>query len=187
MSVIAVARRYAEALADVAIARNQIEQIDSEVGAFADLMASNRELLDVFASPVISQDDKRRVLAAIIERTRPGQITANLLKTLLKHYRLQHLGAVYEQFRREINERKGLVVAEITTASPVGPAEQQIFSTRLQQLTGKQVQLRFNTDPAIIGGVVTRIGSVVYDGSIRTQLQSVKQRLKTGEKVAVGE
>jgi F-type H+-transporting ATPase subunit delta len=182
MSVIAVARRYAEALADVAIAQKQTEQIDAEVGAFAAMMASNRELLDVFASPVIGQDDKARVLDAIIERTRPSRITANLLRTLHKHYRLQHLKEVYEQFRREINERKGLVVAEITTASPFGPSEQQLLSARLQQMTGKQVQLQFSTDPAIIGGVVTRIGSVVYDGSVRTQLQAFKQRLKAGER-----
>jgi F-type H+-transporting ATPase subunit delta len=182
MSVIRVARRYAEALADVAFAQNQIEQIEAEVGSFADMMSSNRELLDVFASPIISQGDKGRLLDAIIERTRPSQFTANLLRTLLRHYRLHHLGAVYEQFRREINERRGLVVADVTTASPVGPAEQQMLSARLQQMTGKQVQLRFNTDQGIIGGVVTRIGSVVYDGSIRTQLQIVKQRLKTGDR-----
>jgi F-type H+-transporting ATPase subunit delta len=177
-----VARRYAEALADVAIAQDQLERIEAEVGAFADMISSNRELLDVFASPIISQNDKRLVLDAIIERTRPGQTTANLLRTLLRHYRLHNLGAVYEQFRREVNERKGLVVAEIITASPVGPAEQQMLSARLQQMTGKQVQLKFNTDQAIIGGVVTRIGSVVYDGSIRTQLQTVKQRLKAGDR-----
>ncbi|HWP43237.1 MAG TPA: ATP synthase F1 subunit delta [Blastocatellia bacterium] len=182
MSVIAVARRYAEALADVALAHNQLERIDAEVGAFAKMMDSNHELVDVFASPIIGQDDKRGVLDAIIDRTRPSQITANLLRTLLKHYRLQHLGAVYEQFRREINERMGLVVAEITTASPVGTGEQQMLSARLQQLTGKQVQLQFKTDPAIIGGVVTRIGSVVYDGSIRTRLEAIKQQLKAGER-----
>ena len=120
MSVIAVARRYAEALADVAIAQNQLEQIEAEAGAFANMISSNRELLDLFASPIIGQDDKRRVLDAIIDRTRPGKTTANLLRTLLRHYRLHHFGTVYEQFLREINERKGLVVAEIITASPVG-------------------------------------------------------------------
>ncbi|HJQ71065.1 MAG TPA: ATP synthase F1 subunit delta [Blastocatellia bacterium] len=178
MSVIAVARRYAEALADVAISRNQVDQIDAEVGAFARLMAESRELHDLFASPIVSQSDKGHVLEAIIERARPGQMTANLLRTLLRHYRLHNLAAVYEQFQREINERRGMVLAEVTTAAPVGRAEQDALSARLREMTGKQVQLQFRTDPGLIGGVVTRIGSVVYDGSIRTQLRAVRQRLK---------
>ena len=73
MSVIAIARRYAEALADVAIAHNQVDLIDAEVGAFARLMADSRELRDLFASPIVSQADKRKVLDAIIERTRPAR------------------------------------------------------------------------------------------------------------------
>lgn len=178
MSVIAVARRYAEALADVAIAHNQVDLIDAEVGTFARLVADSRELHDLFASPIVSQNDKGQVLDAIIERARPGQMTANLLRALLRHYRLHHLAAVYEQFQREINERRGMVLAQVTTVAPVGRAEQDALSTRLREMTGKQVQLEFKTDPELIGGIVTRIGSVIYDGSIRTQLQAVKQRLK---------
>ena len=185
MSVIAVARRYAEALADVAIAHNQVDQIDAEVGAFAQMMVESRELHDLFASPIISKDDKGLVLDAIIERARPGQMTANLLRTMLRHYRLHHLRAVYDQFQREMNERRGMVLAEVTTASPVGRAEQDALSARLREMTGKQVQLEFKTDPELIGGIVTRIGSVIYDGSIRTQLQTVKQRLK--QEAPIGE
>jgi len=184
MSVIAIARRYGEALADVAIAHNQVDQIDAEVGAFAHLMTGNRELHDLFASPVISQSDKGQVLEAIVERARPGQMTANLLRTLLRHYRLHHLETVYQQFQREINERRGMVLAEITTASSISPAEQDALGNRLREMTGKQVQLQFKTDPELIGGVITRIGSVVYDGSIRTQLQAVKQRLKQESSIA---
>src|SRR5215468_11371238 len=99
-----VARRYAEALADVAIARNQVDQIDNDVRVFVEMMANSRELYDLFASPVISQKDKSKVLEAIIGRARPGQLTANLLRTLLRHYRLHNIAAVYERFRREINE-----------------------------------------------------------------------------------
>ena len=178
MSVIAIARRYAEALADIAVARNQVEQIEQEVGAFARLMTDNRELYDLFASPVVSKSDKAKVLDALVERMRPGQMTANLLRTLLGHYRLHNLETIYRQFQRELNERRGMVQAEVTTASSIGRAEQDALATRLREMTGKQVQLEFKTDPEIIGGVVTRIDSVVYDGSIRTQLQVVKQRLK---------
>lgn len=181
MSVIAIARRYAEALADVATARNQVDQIDSEVHVFAEMMKSSRELHDMFASPIASQTDKLKVLEALIARTNIGQMTANLLRTLLSHYRLHHLAVVYEQFRREMNERKGLIVAEVTTAAEVGAAEQAKLGRTLEQMTGKQVEFKFKTDPSLIGGVVTRIGSVVYDGSVRTQLQGIKERLKQGD------
>ena len=181
MSVIAVARRYAEALADVATARNQVEQIDHEVRVFAEMMKSSVELHDTFASPIVSQSDKLRVLEALIARTRTGEMTANLLRTMLSHYRLHHLAAVYEQFRREMNERKGLIVAEVTTAAEVGAAEQAKLGRTLEQMTGKQVEFKFKTDPSLIGGVVTRIGSIVYDGSVRSQLHEIKERLKQGD------
>ena len=182
MSVMTIARRYAEALADAAIARNQVEEVDREARAFAEMMRSNRELHDLFASPIVSQGDKGKVLDALIARSRPGQMTANLLRAMLNNYRLQHMGEMYEQFRRIINERAGVVVAEVTTAQPIGSAEQASLSRRLQEMTGKQVQFQFKTDPSLIGGVVTRIGSVVYDGSVRTQLQEIKQQLKTGDR-----
>ncbi len=183
MSVVAVARRYAEALADVATDHNQVEHIDNEVRVFAEMMKSSRELHDTFASPIVSQSDKLKVLEALLARTSTGQLTANLFRTMLSHYRLHHVAEVYEQFRREINERKGLIVAEVTTAVEVGASEQAKLGRTLEEMTGKQVEFKFKTDPSLIGGVVTRIGSVVYDGSVRTQLQEIKEKLKQGETV----
>jgi F-type H+-transporting ATPase subunit delta len=181
MSVVAVARRYADALADVASARNEVDQIDREVLLFVDMLKSHRELRDVVASPIISLADKRRVLDALIERVRPGQMTINLLRTMLSHYRLQHLDVMHEQFRRVINERKGLIIAEVTTAGEFDRAAQERLASTLERMTGKQIEFKFKTDPSLIGGVVTRLGSVVYDGSVRTQLKEIKERLKQGD------
>lgn len=178
MSVTAIARRYAEALADVATERGLIEQIDLDLHTFVEMIAASHELYEVFASPIISHDNKGRVLNAVIERVRPGQAVANLLRLLLRNNRLHNLGAVHEAFKRIINERAGVVAAEVTSAGPISTVEQETLSARLSQLTGKKVQLQFKTDPSLIGGVVTRIGSVVYDGSIRTQLQEIKERMK---------
>jgi len=181
MSVVAVARRYADALADVASARNEVDQIDREVLLFADMLKSHRELRDVFASPIISLADKRRVLDALIDRVRPGQMTINLLRTMLSHYRLQYLDVMHEQFRRVINERKGLIIAEVTTTGEFDSAAQEKLAQTLERMTGKQIEFKFKTDPSLIGGVVTRLGSVVYDGSVRTQLKEIKERLKQGD------
>jgi F-type H+-transporting ATPase subunit delta len=181
MSVATVARRYAEAMVDVAIAHNEVESIDNELRVFAETMKASRELHDVFASPIVSHTDKLSLLDALITRLNTGQMTANLLRTMLKHYRLHYVAEVYDQFRRKMNERKGLIVAEVATAAEVGASEQVRLGRTIEQMTGKQVEFKFNTDPSLIGGVVTRIGSVVYDGSVRTQLQAIKERLKRGE------
>jgi F-type H+-transporting ATPase subunit delta len=181
MSVIAMARRYAEALADAATAHNQVEQIDSEMNVFAEMMKSSPELYNTFASPIVSLTDKLRLLEALIARSRAGRMTANLLRTMLSHYRLHYVVEVYEQFRREINERKGLIIAEVVTATEVGASEQAKLGRTLEEMTGKQVEFKFKTDPSLIGGVVTRIGSVIYDGSVRSQLEEIKGRMKRGE------
>jgi len=181
MSTTAVARRYAEALADVAFAEHQVDQIEQEVGEMAKIMQPGSELYGLFANPIVSQADKRKVLKSLIEHTKPAQTTVNLLKILLDHYRLQDLRIVDEQFRRELNKRKGVVPAEVTTAIPMGKAEQEKLASRLREITGQQIEFRFRTDPALIGGAVTRLGSVVYDGSIKTQLDTIKGKLKFGE------
>src|SRR5258708_15537486 len=146
MSVVTVARRYAEAMVEVTISRNEVESIDNQLRVFAETMKASRELYDVFASPIVSQTDKLSLLNALIARLNTGQMNANLLRTMLKHYRLHYVAEVYEQFRRKMNERKGLVVAEVATAAEVGAAEQARLGRTLEQMTGKQVEFKFNTD-----------------------------------------
>jgi F-type H+-transporting ATPase subunit delta len=177
MSVIGAARRYAEALADVSTEHNQTDAIMQELKQFVNLYTASPELSAFFPNSRVSQADKLRVLNAIISRAQASEITANLLRILLKHYRLQSISVVYQEFRREINKRRGIVPAEITTAAAVGASDRDLIIGRLKAVTGKEVQASFKVDAALIGGAVTRIGSVVYDGSIRTQLQTIKQKM----------
>ena len=169
MSVTTVARRYAEALADVAIAHNLVDQIDGELQVWAEMVRQSRDLANVFASPVLPQPEKSKVLEALIARARSGNYTTTLLRAMLNHHRLPLVAEVYEQYRRIVNERRGVVVAQVTTAQTLTPPEQAQLSQRLQAMTGKRVEFQFKTDADLIGGVITRIGSVVYDGSVRTQ------------------
>jgi F-type H+-transporting ATPase subunit delta len=177
MSARVVARRYAEALADVAGERGKVDEIGAELRGFAEMVSTNRELQEVFASPIISNDDKRGVLDALIAGARPGAAVANLLRLLLKNNRLQVIRDVYDAFTKIVNERQGTVVAEVTSAGDVGESEREALKSRLEEMTGKQVELHFKTDSSLIGGLVTRVGSVVYDGSIRTQLEGIKQKM----------
>jgi F-type H+-transporting ATPase subunit delta len=180
MSVTTIANRYARALADVTDARGETDVVAAEVQWFARLVEQHKELHDVFASPVVPLERKRAVLNEILARLGPQQTTTNFLQLLLTNKRLHDLGAVRQSLARVLDERRGVVAAEVTTARDLGEQERQMLADRLRAATGKQVRLSFHTDPEIIGGVVTRIGSLVYDGSIKTQLAEMRQQLIRG-------
>lgn len=177
MSSQAVARRYAVALADVVLSRGEAQEVREELEAWDALMRSNTELLEVFRHPAITYDQKRAVLEELIRRTRPRPTTANFLKVLLLNGRLAELSEVSTQFAQELDRRSGVVTAQVTTARPLSADAQEALSARLGQLTGRRVRLQFEVDDELIGGVLTRIGSTLYDGSVRGRLQQIKQRM----------
>ena len=177
MSVQAIARRYAVALAEVVTQRGEAAEVREELSQWEAMMHSNAELLDVFRHPTIPQEQKQRVLQSLIERTRPRPTTANFLQVLLQNHRLADLSEISRQFVQELDRRSGVVEAQVTTARPVPAEAQEALRARLGELTRSRVRLQFAVDEELIGGVVTRIGSTVYDGSVRTQLEQVKQRM----------
>lgn len=177
MSVQAVARRYATALADVVVARGEAREVQQELSDWERMVQSNAQLAEVFRNPTIPYEQKQRVLKTLIERTRVRPMTANFLQVLLQNQRLSELPEVNTRFAQVLDERAGVVSAEVTTARPVSPATQAALGEKLTKLTGKQVRLEFRTDEELIGGMVTRIGSTIYDGSVRSQLQRAKESL----------
>ena len=177
MSVQAVARRYASALADVVLARNEAREVQAELKIWDEMLQSNPNLGEVFANPTVALDQKRAVLNRLIKLAQPRPTTANFLKVLLQNQRLTELGEINRKFAQVLDERAGVVAATVTTARPVPEDAHERLRTTLLSLTGKQVRIDFVTDPELIGGVVTRIGSTVYDGSVRNQLQQVREKM----------
>ena len=177
MSSQAVARRYAVALADVALARGEAQEVREELAAWDALLRSNSELLEVFRHPAISYEQKLGVLEELIRRARPRPTTANFLKVLLQNGRFAELGEVSTQFAQELDRRSGVVTAQVTTARPLSSDAQEALRAKLGQLTGSHVRLQFEVNDDLIGGVVTRIGSTLYDGSVRGRLQQMKQKM----------
>jgi F-type H+-transporting ATPase subunit delta len=173
----AVARRYAVALADVVIARGEAQEVRDELSAWEALLRSNTQLVEVFRHPAIPYEQKRGVLDELIKRSRPRPTTANFLKVLLQNHRLAELSEVSAQFAHELDRRAGIVTAQVTTARPLQADAQESLRVRLSELTGSKVRLQFAVDDELIGGVVTRIGSTLYDGSVRGQLQRIKQKM----------
>lgn len=178
----ALARRYASALADVVANQPTAAQVQNELSTWSDLMTANQELPQVFRNPTVPFEQKRNLLDALLQRTNIGLTTANFLKVLLQNHRLADLPEVSRAFSDEMNRRNGVVSAQITTARPVEETERASLQNQLQQMIGGRVLVDFAVDENLIGGVVTRLGSTVYDGSIRSQLDEIKDRLK-GERV----
>ena len=177
MNVETVARRYATALADVVTKTNETDAVQAELKTWEELINVNADLQTAFSNPAISQANKEKVLENLIEKTKPAKTTANFLRVLLKNSRLTEIGEINEKFSSVLEERSGLVSAQITSARPLSENEKAEFKINLEKLTGKQINLNFETDEKIIGGVITRIGSTVYDGSVKTKLEELKHQM----------
>ncbi len=177
MSVETVARRYATALADVVTKTNETTSVQTELKIWEGMMTANSELLEAFSNPAIAHDNKEKVLENLIEKTKPTKTTANFLRVLLQNSRLTEISEINERFAVVLEERSGTVAAQVTSARPLSEAEKTELQTNLNKLTGKNVSPNFEIDENIIGGVITRIGSTVYDGSVKTKLEELRQQL----------
>ncbi len=177
MNITTISNRYARALADIVTERGETSEVTSDLNSFAQIMAQHAQLRDVFASPVIPAKRKRGVLNDLLSRLKLRPTANNFLQLLLSNSRLPELDQMLRALSRELDARANIVSAEITTAREINEQEKSTLRDKLKVATGKDVRLQFRTDPNIIGGVVTRIGSLVYDGSIKNQLAQMKQRL----------
>lgn len=177
MSSQTVARRYASALADVTIARGEAAEVQAELQAWEEMMLTNSSLLEAFSNPTVAYEQKGGLLGELISRTKVRPTTENFLRLLLKNQRLAELPAVNAKLVQVLNERAGVISAQVTSARPVPDATRIALEEKLGKVTGKKVSLTFGTDESLLGGIVTRIGSTIYDGSVRDQLRRLGEEL----------
>ena len=177
MSLQTVARRYATALADVAIERREERDVQNELDQWAEMIEAHPQLKEVFANPTIVYDHKRKVLEDLIARTRVRETTSSFLRVLLKNQRLSQLRAIAERFGQVLDERGGMVAAHVTTARPISEDLRNSLHETLAAATGRKVRLSFTTDESIIGGLVARIGSTIFDGSVQSQLDRLANEM----------
>ena len=177
MSLQQVARRYASALADVAVERGKEREVQTEIDSWASMIESNPLLRDVFANPTIPYEQKRKVLEELISRSKVQETTASFLRVLLENQRLPELKEVAARYGQVLDERAGVVAAHVTTARAIPDDLRNSLHQALAESTGKTVRLSFTTDESIIGGVVARVGSTIFDGSVRSQLERLAVNL----------
>jgi F-type H+-transporting ATPase subunit delta len=178
----AVATRYANALADVVTtgaAGTNAEAIIAELRAFDDALRASLELQAVLTSPAVPPARKRAVVGKIGDILNISRITRNFLFVLIDHRRIMSLTEIIQSFETVSDERLGFARADVSSARELAEPQRKTLSLQLERLTGKRVRARYSVDDSLIGGVVARIGSTVYDGSVRGQLDSLGKRLST--------
>jgi F-type H+-transporting ATPase subunit delta len=177
LSLQTIARRYASALADIAVERREEALVQQEIGMWAGLIEDNPQLQEVFGNPTIPYDQKRKVLEELITRSRVGETSASFLRVLLRNQRIGQLKQVHERLGLILDERAGVVGARVVTARPVPEDIKTQLRETLSATVGRQVRLSFHTDESIIGGVVAQIGSTIFDGSVQGQLERLANDL----------
>ncbi len=169
--------RYAKALFDVTLKEGGLEQAERDLSAFADLFEKNVELKKALVNPAIPVTAKRRVMDELIARAKLLGPLAKLLALLADRDRLELLPELAAAYRDRLMEHQNVVRAEIVTAAPIGEDRIASMQKQLAGVTGSTVTMTSRVDPAILGGVVAKIGSTVYDGSIAAQLAKLKETL----------
>ena len=170
-----LANRYARALADAA--GDDFSTVAAELKAFHKLVTTHEELGEVFANPTIPLEQKEGLLRSLGERLRLHPITANFLGVVLRNQRMSRLDDIQTAVEALMDARLGIVPVEVTTALPLGVSERRRLERRLKEVVGSDIRLTYRESPDLIGGIVARVGSRYYDGSIRTQLAEFRERL----------
>ena len=170
--------RYARALLDVAVKEQaDLEQLENELSQFADLFKQYPLLEKVLLNPAVPVPRKRAAVADLLAQSKFTPIVTKLLTLLADRDRLVLIPDLLASYRDRLLEHRGVVRAEVTTASTLDPGRADAIRQGLAALTGRTVQLATKIDPAIVGGLVARIGSTVYDGSVTRQLEKMRDRL----------
>ena len=171
------ALQYAGALADIAETQGAAEPIRKQLGAFGALFAELAELRNFLASPAVARAAKHGVIEKIATRLGANKIIRNFLYVLADHQRTQALPEVIAAFQEVMQQRQGVAQAEIRSAVEMSVAQKSELEKALARLTGKKLEAKYAVDPGLLGGAVARIGSTIYDGSLRNQLQLLRARL----------
>ena len=172
-----LAVRYARALLSVLTDPAHAESADAFLASLARAMTESPEFRDLLLDPAVAPEDRTSVLRSLAESKGQRSEMANFLATLVDHSRSAALPAIAEVFHEEREKAQGIVAAEITTAEPMEAGLVRRAIQALEKMTGRQVRLICRVEPELIGGAVTRIGSQVYDGSLKTQLNQLRTRL----------
>ena len=172
---------YARAFADVLV-RSKLDSMRSmqELRDFQSLFGESDPLRRVLENPSITGDRKRAVLDGIAQRQGMSRQVRNLIAVLTDHRLLPLYGDILKQIEQELNDRLGFAEAEVTSAYDLGDPEKRLLEAEIGKLTGRRVRARYERDSSLLGGAVVKVGSTIYDGSVKGQLERIREQLVEG-------
>ena len=174
----AIASRYARALVDVVLEKKidpttAIQQVRDMVAT----VEGSRELRMVWESPAVPAESKRAVLDSVAGQSAMLRPIRNFFAVLIDHGRIPMMAQIARQFETELNTQLGFVEADVTSSRQLSSDEKQGLESQVERMTGKKVRAKYDTNPELLGGAVVRVGSTIYDGSVRGQLRKLKEQL----------
>jgi len=173
-----MAGRYATALFELARDGNAIDAVKADLDRFDTLIAESADLMRLVRSPVFSADEQSQALSAVLQRAGIGGLAANFLKLVTANRRLFAVRDMNKAYRELVAEHKGEATAEVTVAEPLKDEHAAALKSALHAVSGKDVDLDVKVDPAIIGGLVVKLGSRMVDSSLRTKLNAIRHAMK---------
>ena len=173
----AIASRYARALADVLGPQGDFSAASKELDDFAAVWRENADLRQALVSPTVPMEQKRGILDAVIQKLGLSVTAGNFLRVLLVNYRMALLEVVLMSFRKVANERLGIVEVQVLSAQDLTPEEKESLRGKFAELTGKTVEMKFRREEKLLGGVQARVGSTIYDGSAQGYLERLHGQL----------
>jgi F-type H+-transporting ATPase subunit delta len=178
--VASIASTYARAFADVVLsARLDANRAIGGLRRIAGLLAESTELRRVWENPAVPAEQKRNLLDAIVHREGIEPHVRNLMAVLIDRRRVQFLSRITEQLEKELDVRLGFAEAHITSARELGDAEKRSLEAQIEKVTGKKIRARFGLDASLLGGAIVRVGSTIYDGSVKGQLEKIKEAISS--------
>jgi F-type H+-transporting ATPase subunit delta len=174
-----LSRRYAKALFQLALEAKREEEIGQEIERFSSVYLAT-ELRQVLTNPAFSAENRKNVLVQVARSLKLSPLVANSVAFLLERDRLPYLPSIISRYRRLLDEKNGRVEAKVVVAGPVEENDIKRVRAVLEKVSGKQVVLSQQSDPSLVGGLVIHLEGKVYDGSVRTQLEKMKERIERG-------
>jgi F-type H+-transporting ATPase subunit delta len=175
----ALATRYAAALADVAVEQKAGDRVKKDFTSFVETFFGSADLRNFIESPAIGPEMKHKVIGELAARMNLTPAVRNFAYVLVDHRRTEMLREIQAAFESELNARMGVAEAEVTSARVLNAAERDRMTKVLERRIGKKIEARFRQDESLVGGAVIRVGSTVYDGSVREQLTRLREQLET--------
>jgi F-type H+-transporting ATPase subunit delta len=176
-----IARRYAKALLSIGREDGQAETYKEELAGFVTLLDEQPELDQALSNPLYDADGRKKVLQAVVERSEVSRVMKSFLLLLFEKGRIQYLRDIYAFYEKLTDELANIVRADLVSATDVSEETIERIRSALAKKTGKNVKMDVSVNPALIGGAVTKIGDLVLDGSVRTQLKGLKESLQRSE------